>query len=961
MAKLYDLQGNPVVLNTQEAQQAVLAGTHKFADDQTLNVVDPGGKQTYGIAPKDLPDYLKQGYNLETPNQYKVREFVHENEGLKGTAKVAIGQFIDEANLGIPETIFSRVADPLEVEKVEALKNAHEVANTLGGVAGFAASFVNPVIAGPVGNLAKFTGKLAPHVAAAAESLMAKGIAKETAAKIATGIVDPAVKAATEGAAYAAPIAAAQAGGDLLAPIINEDSLGNPEHWGEALTTEAEGIGISLLLNGLIHGGGNVFQKLKSKKIIEGDHPFLTDTPTPSEAIKVISDPKYEEVFKMTPSKESLQGKYQEIVSPNGEKLPELSPAQLTDSVKYGIKPIDKTMELFAIISDRATMQEAENKLTQQKRFFDDYKSRGVGSNEEVGKTIKDYLQVQQEKFGKEIGEWRDANKNIKVAPEQMKPFPLNMNEVRRDFIGEDAIISKIEKLKQIYENPGDIGTLDRFSSAKLRSEIDMAYNARNGILANYLSNIKRAADESIDNIAMINKPKTAKTAYAYSKKAETADLLRGFLDETKANEHQVFNILTDSAQKFEQFENLANRMEAPELVEYLRDNYIANIFHNTSPSSAWGEMNKINKIEATKKILGEKEFKTLSAIFDHDARLKSTMPSSFNPSGTEITRQNISSRIAEAAISFDKSKIAATVKDIVAGNPRKAKLAIERWKNLTRGYTPDENVINKTSTFFLSKKPFKLVKEKLESIGPVLEEMAAGKKKFAGVLPETIGSRAIINLIGESQKEEDKRPHIDRLRDALAEAQANPYRLNNLISDHSNLLSAAGIPKIAQNYAMKSTQALNYLYSEIPKPPAYNPLFGAPKWKPSDHEIKTFSRKAEIVSNPLSVIEHLKNGTLTREHVEALKTVYPKLYKNISDRIFQNLSEKPKNFPYQTRLKLAMLMETNQDSSLSNIAILQNSYNMDNENLATKQGANFNIDLGNRYESEFNKISNRA
>lgn len=140
MAKLYNTQTRlPEELPPDKLVDALAKGTHAYRSDDRVNVVGQDGS-VRNVAGNELLDAMRQGFLPESPRQAAVREYVDENKGISGTAKVALGQFADEALFSVPETIFDLTQDPLEVAKKEALKKEHALTNTLAGVAGFGTS-----------------------------------------------------------------------------------------------------------------------------------------------------------------------------------------------------------------------------------------------------------------------------------------------------------------------------------------------------------------------------------------------------------------------------------------------------------------------------------------------------------------------------------------------------------------------------------------------------------------------------------------------------------------------------------------------------------------------------------------------------------------------------------------------------------------------------------------------------
>lgn len=162
MATLYNTQTRlPEELPPDKLVQALANGTHSYKADDRITVTGQDGS-VRNVSGSELIDAMRQGFMPETPRQAAVREYVDENKGIGGAAKVALGQFADEALFSVPETIFDLTADPLEVAKKEALKKEHALTNALAGVAGFGASLF---YGGPVFKAATTAGRFAERTA----------------------------------------------------------------------------------------------------------------------------------------------------------------------------------------------------------------------------------------------------------------------------------------------------------------------------------------------------------------------------------------------------------------------------------------------------------------------------------------------------------------------------------------------------------------------------------------------------------------------------------------------------------------------------------------------------------------------------------------------------------------------------------------------------------------------------
>ncbi len=123
--------------------------------------------------------------------------------------------------------------------------------------------------------------------------------------------------------------------------------------------------------------------------------------------------------------------------------------------------------------------------------------------------------------------------------------------------------------------------------------------------------------------------------------------------------------------------------------------------------------------------------------------------------------------------------------------------------------------------------------------------------------------------------------------------------------------------PKLSQAMVTTATRGAEFLKSKVPAP-IVNSKSLTPKTTPpivSDFEIAQFARYWSAVSNPLSVLDDLRRGTVSPEQVEALRVVYPKLYESVQSGVRSKLMELDEAgiiVPYQARLQLDLLLDLN-------------------------------------------------
>lgn len=260
---LFDTQSRKPVNapSFQDIEDGIKNGKYGYGETKYINIIDNSGNVSHTTG-EYLQSALNNGFRMETPNEGQIREEVQRNKGFGGDARVALLQLADEAALGIPETIFDSLADPLVVAKKEAVKQDHKIANALGGIAGTALSLElgSPLFKGAEylgkGAEAAITGTRAIETAKALEvgtGLARAGMPAEQAIKvapgIARGILGKTIGMGVEGGVIAAPQA------------LTEAALGDQEAAAEHLVAgfglgAALGFGSGIVKTALQHAPG---------------------------------------------------------------------------------------------------------------------------------------------------------------------------------------------------------------------------------------------------------------------------------------------------------------------------------------------------------------------------------------------------------------------------------------------------------------------------------------------------------------------------------------------------------------------------------------------------------------------------------------------------------------------------------------------------------------------------------
>lgn len=174
------------------------------------------------------------------------------------------------------------------------------------------------------------------------------------------------------------------------------------------------------------------------------------------------------------------------------------------------------------------------------------------------------------------------------------------------------------------------------------------------------------------------------------------------------------------------------------------------------------------------------------------------------------------------------------------------------------------------------------------------------------------------------SHEEDFTKPHAKYEKNKKTiDKNADPKEFGERLATHTQELSHA-TPNITQGLNTSLMRAQQFLQSKIPQPSTSLPLSG--EHKPSRTAMSRFNHYYETLNDPISVLSHVKNGTLRNEHIEALGTVYPKLYEEMKKKVVEHMvPEKAAKLPGGTKIALAKFMGQPMDASMLPQAIMAN------------------------------------
>lgn len=258
-------------------------------------------------------------------------------------------------------------------------------------------------------------------------------------------------------------------------------------------------------------------------------------------------------------------------------------------------------------------------------------------------------------------------------------------------------------------------------------------------------------------------------------------------------------------------------------------------------------------------------------------------------------------------------------------------------------------------------------IKSQGMAISKSIKDAVGAFTKRAGKPLRQLSQKSLLNS-GFAVDYETKEPAKNKqaafaavAKNLAAIAQDQDLMIERLAKSTARFASVApAIAQETQNTLVRSVQFLESKLPQAPSSPAAT-LF-AREYNPSGIEMAKFERYMQAVEHPMSVLEDLEAGTLTREHVEALQVVYPSLYEQIRQEVLEQAVQPDSGLSYNKKLQLGILLNIPTDPSLepANIAGLQGSFMPQNDpmQVEAQQGA---IRQGNQTGLQKLNVASRA
>lgn len=146
-----------------------------------------------------------------------------------------------------------------------------------------------------------------------------------------------------------------------------------------------------------------------------------------------------------------------------------------------------------------------------------------------------------------------------------------------------------------------------------------------------------------------------------------------------------------------------------------------------------------------------------------------------------------------------------------------------------------------------------------------------------------------------------------------------NPEALQAHIEKSIGVLGPQA-PNLTRALAMKASNDISFLASKAPKViqnfNSLTPQLEKPRF--SRDQVAAFAKYMQGVRDPLSLVDDLRRGTVSRETVDAVRATSPKIYDQIRNEVIEQSTSLNNKLSYAKKLQLGILFQAPTDETLT-------------------------------------------
>lgn len=970
MTEMYRKDGQGVQFeDSDQMAEGYLSGTFGFKKNQKVNIYKPEfPSEVFSVDESEATDALSKGYVFETGFQKSVRDTVEENDNFVGSLKVGAAEFANSLTFGVPEIVLRETSDPLEWAKINALRDDHDIASLVGTGAGIGANVYGLAKTGVLAATEKISEQAVNAMSRRIIALTGQG--KSVADKTARTILKKTLQGmgkGTVGIGRNMARGAIEGSLDMSVPAAVEAAFGNYEAAGETMLL---GSVFGGLFGGSIRSAGQGLGK--ARDVFKG----IDDTTTKDTMYKAAGTALNRDADAL----EYVANNINDVTNarPKADNLDDLNAVKFTEEKRYKdasdeiqflkdeIEGMTKRQavrleavakapdrEVAAQLADDVSNSQSWLKAKGEERDFilaDEMSDPVILKTvftEPLDKKIKYQSQLKGKKDRATTASLMSLRAELEELPELLtgKQAQLQMGSIRRD-INWDRSLGDFDEaqniaLKNITEEASD--QLKWYSDSYREAMEDMAP------VASAINELSRLVGKDPMSLAS-----------TITKLNPTSKQL-GVID--------AFENFKSSVRDIGDFDGIDDLYK--NLVKEQRDaNLYVSSLKNAKIDKKIGALDKFKEEAFPKywKHLKNKEadFKIVEEDYRKLAPILKTKTKNLMRHKEKDIEQNRAFEFLDERHS-NLGNISKRIKDTsmleyMEGPTTQGSRAVNMYGAagfgagllggpvmhmlLTAGGAILGGVVDRQGGKMFMRGALEAEEHlgkfarNVDTIEPRLKALAIPDKTRKASKARKVNSATnqLLLQILAGQHSDKKMSDADKKRieegekllDRATRVKAwsklgsmivdlkNPEVLNDRLNDFSSDLMDGGAPNVGMKAIQKMQGGLEYIDSSIPKDPMPVSPFKKSEWEPSDYDLRSFEEKLTAIYEPLIIFDALESGKLTRNHVEAIETVYPELSDIIKNKVVDVMSKGDIELDYSQRVGLSHIMGVPLESSIT-------------------------------------------
>lgn len=603
---------------------------------------------------------------------------------------------------------------------------------------------------------------------------------------------------------------------------------------------------------------------------------------------------------------------------------------QLQTGIKESVlKTVGKSLDDIENLPNRSENQVGNELKTRLVKTFED---RAKPVTEAFDSTTREFsgVPLEQEQKSKLIEDISDAALKNGYLASATSPRAKFVNQVIKDIEGVQNLNGlkqlQTELGKQAYGNKTDFTLHDIMGSfsRKFRDFEDSVIDSR---LVNRAPEIRQNIQfarqqykqlmNDAQDLADYVKPGAFQGINQFIKKIKDMDPEAFLKKISVSNRADLLNVLQE---------------KAPELLPGIKEHQLNSLLEKASKGSGYKDLNLKTLLKGIADMPPELRSFTFNPEqlqkMDGLKKIVDSIPDRFNPSGTARTLDSLTKYIPNTALG---------VLSFLSGHGTGASML---FSALGSGVLRESRDAVKLGLLRFLGNGQHVSASGFKGMVEYIDHMIRGENAIVNATKNIFKAGALV-VPQKLMPDERKLHQLDKKLDSLKE-------------DPKKMLDIGGtttvyLPNHGGAIGQTAANAIQYLQSIKPNSQKQNLFDNAPTIPKS--EKMQYERTLTIAEQPLVVLNHVKEGTLTTRDMMDLKTMYPALYQKLNSKLSDQVIgviDKKIEIPYKTKLSLSLFMGQPLDSTMtphgiqsSQMALMQGQHQQVQKEAGIKQNIN--------------------